>query len=136
MSSGIQPPPVKAKPSVDTDILFAVHPELLNDAYIYVHAHLQQTHQELLIRIWQTTFLQDTHSTCKASLIHAENITYAPTWTIVPRHFNYTFLLIFGSLPKSCQVFDLVEEIDQPGKFYVPGIVRNDSDVYHIDLSL
>jgi hypothetical protein len=136
MSPVIQPPPVKAKPSVDTDLLFSVHPELLNDAYIYVHAHLHHTSEELLIRIWRTTFLQDKNSPSKATLIHAENISYAPVWTIVPRHFDYTFLLIFASLPKSCQVFDLVEEIDQPGKFYVPGIVRNDSDVYHIGLSL
>ncbi len=136
MCAVIQSPPVKAKPTVDTDLLFSFHPELLNDAYIYVHAHVHHTDQELLIRIWRTTFLVDKITGSKAELLHAENITYAPVWTIVPRHFNYTFLLIFSSLPKSCKVFDLVEEISQPGNFYIPGILRNESDVYHVDLTL
>lgn len=57
-------------------------------------------------------------------------------WTIVPRHFTYTFLLIFNALPKTTRMFDLVEEISQPGGFYVPNIIRNETDVYHLDLVL
>jgi hypothetical protein len=136
MSEIVKEPPVKARPSVDTDILFAIHPELLNDSYVYVHCHVRHAAMEMLVRIWRTTFLIDRQSSARSGLVHAENITFAPVWTIVPQNFNYTFLLIFNGLPKSCEVFDFVEEIEQSGGFYVPDIVRNESDVYHIDLSL
>ena len=136
MSSIIETPPVKAKPTVDTDLLFSIKPELLNDAYMYVHCYMRHTAQEMLIRIWQSTFLVGQNGDGKAGLVHAENITYAPVWTIVPQNFNYHFLLIFSGLPKSCGIFDLVEQIPQPGGFYVPDIVRTETDVYRIDLSV
>jgi hypothetical protein len=31
-------------------------------------------------------------------------------------------------------LFDLVEEITDPGGFHVPGILRNGMDVYRVDL--
>lgn len=128
--------PVRARPSVDTDVLFAIHPEWLHDSYVYVHAHMRETDQEMLVRIWQSTFLIDKGSGNKSTLVHAENITFAPVWTIVPKNFSYTFLLIFHALPKSCTVFDLVEQIPQPGGFFIPDIARNKSDVYHIGFSV
>lgn len=132
----VEIPPVKANPSIDTDILFSIHPELLNDSYMYVHLHVKHAVEELLIRIWRTTFLIGKNGEGRAGLVHAENITYAPVWTLVPKNFDYVFLLIFGGLPKSCRVFDLVEEISQPGGFYVGDISRNETDVYHIDLNI
>jgi hypothetical protein len=127
-------PPVKAKPQVDLEALALLHPELLNDAYVYVHCHFDNQWQDMLIRIWKTTFLLDRHSSAKAELIHAENISYAPQWTLIPDKQPFTFLLIFTSLPKTCRVFDLLEQIAEPGGFHVAGIVRNESDVYHVDL--
>lgn len=127
-------PPVKAKPSVDLDILVALHPELMNDAYMYVHCHFNNQWKDMLVRIWKTTFLVDRDSSSKAELIHAENITYAPRWTLIPDQQPFTFLLIFSSLPKSCKVFDLQEQIPEPGGFHVKSIVRNETDVYHVDL--
>jgi hypothetical protein len=127
-------PPVKTTPKVDVDVLAAIDTEWLEDAFIYVHCHVPDQWKDMLIRIWRTTFLIDPEGTARASLLHAINITYTPLWTHVPRHGKYTFLLIFEMLPKSCRAFDLVEEIPQPGGFHVPGIVRNQSDVYHITL--
>jgi hypothetical protein len=37
-------------------------------------------------------------------------------------------------LPKKCTVFDLIEEIPEPGGFYIPNIQRNNSDVYHLEI--
>lgn len=136
MGTIVKEPPVRAKPQVDTDLLFFLHPELLNDSFVYVHCHVRNTLMEMLVRIWRTTYLIDPHSAARSGLVHAENISYAPVWTMVPPNFNYTFLLIFNSLPKSCSIFDMVEQIDQPGNFFVPSIVRNQSDVYHVDISL
>lgn len=127
--------PVRARPSVDTDVLLAIHPEWLHDSYVYVHAHMRETDQEMLVRIWQSTFLIDKASGNKSTLVHAENITFAPVWTIVPKNFSYTFLLIFHALPKSCTVFDLVEQIPQPGGFFIPDIARNNTDVYHVKVA-
>ncbi|MDH4057953.1 MAG: hypothetical protein OEU76_04280 [Cyclobacteriaceae bacterium] len=136
MSPLIENPPVKAKPYVDTDVLFSIRPELLNDAYMYLHCHIRHTTQDMLIRIWPSTFLISKTGGEKSKLVHAENISFAPVWTIIPENFHYTFLLIFGGLPKSCRVFDLAEDIPQPGGFFVPNIVRTETDVYHIDLPL
>ncbi len=116
------------------EVLAAIHPELLNDAYIYVHCHFENDGHEMLIRIWKTTYLIDRSSSARAELVHAENITYAPQWTMVPDHQPFNFLLIFQRLPKSCTQFDLVEQIPQPGGFHVKNIGRNESDVYNVDL--
>jgi hypothetical protein len=127
-------PPVKTTPKVDLDVLAAIDTEWLEDAFIYVHCHVPDQWKDMLIRIWRTTYLIDPQGTARASLLHAINISYAPQWTMVPRRGNYTFLLIFEMLPKSCAAFDLVEEIPQPGGFHIPGIARNQTDVYHITL--
>ena len=59
----------------------------------------------------------------------------APVWTHIPDKLEYSFLLIFSGLPKSCKQFDLVEDIKEPGGFFVQGITRNETDVYHINIS-
>lgn len=129
-----QDPPVIAKPSVDLDVLASIHPELMNDSYVYVHCHVNSIGQEMLVRIWRTTFLVDVASSMKSNLVHAENITYAPQWTFIPNHQPYSFLLIFSSLVKSCTRFDLVEQVAGPGGFLVRNIPRNETDVYRVKL--
>lgn len=126
--------PVKTKPAVETEVLVSISPETLEDAYVYVHCHFQNTVSDMLIRVWRTTFLVDHDFSTKAQLVHAENISYAPLWTLIPDKKSYTFLLIFSTLPKSCKSFDLIEEIAQPGGFFVKNIQRNQQDVYHIDI--
>jgi len=128
-------PPVKAKPSVDLDAFALLHPELMNEAFVYVHCHFDNQWQDALVRIWRTTYLLDRNSAAKAELVHAENITYAPLWTLIPDKKPYTFLLIFSGLPKSCAIFDLLEQIPTPGGFHVSNIRRNETDVYHVDLT-
>ena len=88
----------------------------------------------MLIRIWKTTYLVDSVSGTRSNLVHAENISMAPVWTQIPDGGKYNFLLIFSGLPRSCQKFDLIEEISQPGGFFIQDISRNETDVYHIDL--
>ncbi len=132
----IQDPPVKAKPDVDMEVLLSIHPELMEDSFVYVHCHFDNRGQDALIRIWKTTFLIDPPSSTRSQLIHAENITYAPQWTLIPDHQKYTFLLIFPGLPKACKQFDLKEEISQPGGFHVKNIQRNETDVYHVNLEM
>lgn len=123
-----------AKPEVETEVLTSIDAGVLEDSYVYVHCHFQNEGMEMLIRIWRTTFLIDRGTGARSGLVHAENISYAPLWTFIPEKKEYTFLLIFSALPKGCTHFDLVEEIPQPGGFYVSGIKRNEQDVYHIQV--
>jgi hypothetical protein len=123
------------KTLIGVDALASINPELLEDSYVYVHCSFPIPTPGMLIRIWKTTFLSDNHSPSRSQLIHAENISYAPEWTMIPEKGTYSFLLIFSSLPKSCVLFDLVEDIPQPNGFLVKGIRRNKSDVYRITLS-
>ncbi|HEY0656055.1 MAG TPA: hypothetical protein VGD65_23130 [Chryseosolibacter sp.] len=133
--AGTTTPGVKPKPETDIDTLTSIDPSVLEDSHIYVHCYFSNSSQDMLIRIWKTTFLIDRASGARSQLIHAENISIAPTWTQVPVKKSYSFLLIFGSLPKSCKQFDLVEEISQPGGFFIENISRNQTDVYHVDLN-
>lgn len=130
----IEDPPVKTKPDIGIDVVASIMPEHLEDSFVYVHCYFDNLGEEMLIRIWRTTFLVDKASGARSQLLHAENITIAPTWTLVPGNLMFHFLLIFSGLPKSCTQFDLVEEIPQPGGFYVANILRNNADVYHINI--
>ncbi len=109
--------------------------DFLNESYVYVHCHLPHVEPGMLVRIWKTTFLRDCDSPGKSELVHAENISYAPQWTMIGDATSFSFLLIFSALPKSCTRFDLVEEIPQPGGFHVTNIQRNKTDVYNVILS-
>lgn len=117
---------------VEVETLIATETVTLEDSHIYVHCEFPIYSPGMLMRIWKTTFLIDRHSSARTQLIHAENISYAPQWSMIPDSGTFSFLLIFSSLPKSCTLFDLVEEIPQPGGFLVQSIVRNSTDVYRI----
>jgi hypothetical protein len=105
---------------------------VLEQSHVYVHCYFNNTVKDMLIRIWKTTFLIDKTSSHRSKLVHIENISYAPQWTIIPENKLYQFLLIFEALPKGCEVFDLLEDIPQPGGFFVADIMRNKKDVYHV----
>ncbi len=127
-------PPVKTRPEIDVETLAQIDPDVLEDSFVYVHCNFHNTWKDMLIRVWRTTYLVDQASGTKSPLVHAENISIAPMWTRIPDHQAYSFLLIFSALPKTCQTFDLVEEIDQPGGFHIANISRNKTDVYHVDI--
>ncbi len=84
------------------------------------------------VRIWKTTFLIEKPSGTKRKLIHAENITMYPHWTVIEKSGSYAFTLFFEGLSKSCISFDLIEEIPQEGGFKVNNISINESDVYNV----
>jgi hypothetical protein len=105
---------------------------VLEQSHVYVHCYFNNTVKDMLIRIWKTTFLIDKSSSHRSKLVHIENISYAPQWTIIPENKLYQFLLIFEALPKGCDIFDLLEDIPQPGGFFVADIMRNKKDVYHV----
>ena len=130
----IREPLVKPKPEIGIDVLTSISPQTLEDSHIYVHCYFDNIYKDMLIRIWKTTFLVDKASGTRAGMLHAENISIAPQWTLIADGSTFRFLLIFSSLPKSCERFDFVEEITQTGGFLVKDILRNKEDVYHITI--
>ena len=129
------PPSITKSPDVDIEVLSRIDAQTLEDSFVYVHCYFRNKWDNMLIRIWKTTYLVDHSSGTRSKLLHAENITMAPVWTQIPNGALYSFLLVFSGLPKACKQFDLVEEISEPGGFFIKDIGRNDTDVYHIDVS-
>ena len=84
------------------------------------------------IRIWSSTYLVDRLSGSKSKLLHALNISFQPEFTIVKHGTTARFTLIFAALPKTCEVFNLIEEAPEPYVFEVFNIKRNLSDVYEV----
>jgi hypothetical protein len=103
------------------------------ESQIIVHLHFH-VDWFLRIRIWKTTFLQPHQNGDKSALVHAENISFYPNWTVCKAGKN-TCTLIFKGLPKECTMFDLIEEIPEPGGFYFTNIKRNKMDVYNLYLT-
>ena len=130
----VKEPLVKPKPDIGIDVLTAIDPQSLEDSHIYVHCYFDNPYSGMLIRIWKTTFLVDRVAGTRAGLLHAENIAMAPQWTLIADGSTFHFLLIFSSLPKSCERFDFIEEIAQDGGFHVKDILRNKEDIYHITI--
>lgn len=104
------------------------------EGQVIVHGVFKNTSTEAqLIRIWQTTVLIAHQSNHKSRLLHTENITLFPYWTIIEPNTHHSFTLLFARLPKNCTSFDLVEEIPQAGGFEIRNIPRNKQDVYHLE---
>ena len=87
-----------------------------------------------VIRIWNSTFLVDEASGNRSKLLHAENISFAPTWTLLEFGATFRFTLIFSPLPKTCEMFTLFEDIPEEGGFLIKNIKRNKSDIYHVKI--
>lgn len=93
------------------------------------------TEIETRIRIWETTVLIDHSSGNRSKLLHAFGITVAPVWMFLDAGTTARFTLVFEMLPKTCEFFDLYEDIPEEGGFHVKGIRRNKSDVYNIRIT-
>ncbi len=125
----INNPRISISPSILEDLESQVH----EAGQVVVHC-IQVSDFPSYIRIWPTTYLYDQFSSHRSELVHAENISYFPTWKPVAAGENH-FTLIFSGLPKSCMAFDLLEQCDnQAGAFRATNVPRNDSDVYYLQV--
>ena len=124
----------------ETDTLQEAEQEVLmvtlpdTEAQVIVHCMYYPGYYESKIRIWQSTYLLDRHSGHRSPLLHAEHIAVYPNWTDVPVGQPYRFTLVFAGLPKSCVLFDLIEDIPHMGGFEVLYIRRNSSDIYQVEV--
>ena len=87
---------------------------------------------DVYIRIWESTVLRDQDTRCGSTLLDVRNIPYAPEWMEVPARHMAKFTLVFSALPRTCKVFDLLEEIPDSEPFEILYIPRNSEDVYDV----
>jgi len=111
-----------------------IREETTKEKQVIIHCAFTSSHGDIGIRIWPSTFLIAKDVSHRSELVLAENIPLAPEWLNVPGGSYLNFTLIFSGLPDECRVFDLVEEIPQPGGFFISNIERNGSDVYTINM--
>lgn len=119
-------------PEVIEKIVELPLPEAEEKGIVIVHCNFVG---EGAIRIWRSTFLIDRLNNHKSKLLHVENVSLAPQWTIIDTGKEYNFTLYFEGLRKSCKVFDLQEIIPQPGGFFIPSITRNQEDIYRVQIA-
>ncbi len=121
-------------PEIDEKTKISLQTVTDNESQVIVHCYYPQAPFGSKIRIWPSTFLMDKHSNHKSQLLLADNISFMPQWTYIMPRKAHRFTLFFSGLSKECTVFDLVEDIPEPGAFIVNNIQRNQEDVYHIYL--
>ncbi len=130
MSIPIQLPEIDKQLEVSRDLATSVETQ----AQVIVHCNFLAMNPGDGYRIWPTTFLVDQKTGHKSKLVHAENVCYYPQWQFAQKAGWHSFTLVFESLPSSCDLFDLIEEIPEDGAFKALGIRRNKSDVYNVEI--
>ena len=99
---------------------------------IILHCHCSPQNDDLLIRIWRSTYLFANDSDHVSQLVHAEHISMFPDWKVVKKNTHHTFTLIFSGLPKTCHSFDMIEDIPEKGGFKFLNIIRSREDIYDV----
>ncbi len=105
------------------------------EGQVTIHVEYEVKQPGEALRIWPTTYLVTQEGGDKCKLITFEKISLAPFWTILWKKGTFRFTLVFSPLPKSCKLFHLWEDIDQPGGFLIRNIKRNQTDVYEVLLA-
>jgi hypothetical protein len=127
-------PAVKPKVKISKQTKKKLKPSVQEESQLIVHCSVTGSMQGYAIRIWKSTFIYAKDSSHISKLLHFENITLYPEWTILENGKEHRFTLIFSGLPKDCKHFDLIEKIPHDGGFEVKNIARNKRDVYLVNL--
>lgn len=121
---------------VSQDFLEKTKSDALLEQQVIVHCQFNPGNYHYpLLRIWPTTFLKPKGSSKESKLLQAFNISFYPEWLKIKPLRPHAFTLIFEGLPKDTVSFDLLEDIPEPGGFFVPDIPRNQTDVYSITIN-
>ena len=126
--------PTKATPKIDEELKFDVQHIEDVEQQVIVHCKYAASSDGDMIRIWKSTFLYARDSSHKSALINTQKISIYPNWTFIEGNKAFYFTLIFSGLPSSCKSFDLIENIPEPGGFFIENISRNNVDVYNVDI--
>lgn len=109
---------VISKPIIVKEILEKLQTKIEEEKQVIVHCcYPASPFLGNLIRIWNSTYLIDESLGHRSQLIHTENISVFPKWTVVPFMKDFWFTLVFSGLPKDCKSFDFKEIIPEEGGF-------------------
>ncbi|MCC6402172.1 MAG: hypothetical protein IT227_15525 [Flavobacteriales bacterium] len=125
-------PPPTSTPAIDPGIREELLAQADERGQVTVHCRFS-TPWGTRLRVWPGTYLICRTTGHRSALLHAEGISWYPAWMPVPAG-TISFTLVFAPLPDGCTVFDLIEEIPEPGGFMVSGMVRNGSDLYDVEV--
>ena len=125
---------IKPSTQIDEELKQEVQQIVDAEQQVIVHCKYTATAEGDMIRIWKSTFLYARDSSHKSSLVNTQKISIYPNWTFVDGSKAFYFTLIFSGLPRSCKSFDLIENIPEPGGFFVTNISRNNLDVYNVEI--
>lgn len=125
----ITPPAIK----LEEDLVQKAKEQVNIERQVIVHVVLKTDFAWWQLRIWPSTFLIPKEGGVKSKLLNADKIPFYPQWLHIFGS-SHRFTLIFEALPKDCEIFDLIEDIPQQGGFEAKGILRNPSDVYHVEI--
>jgi len=117
---------------IEPEVKIEVKQEILEEKQVIVHCSINCA-PGMLVRIWKSTYLL-TEEGQRIPLLFWDGISLFPEWTPIFHKGNFQFTLIFAGLSSDCKVFSLIEEINQPGGFYVGNIRRNKTDVYRVEI--
>lgn len=122
------------QPVFKPDISFKPNLQMFEEKVTIVHCtyNFPKIFEPSAIRIWPTTYLLQDDGKQK-KLLQAFNISSFPEWKMV--NSGHRFTLIFEGLSKTCNFFDLVEDIPEPDGFRFENIKRNSVDVYFLMLT-
>lgn len=109
--------------------------DVSEESQVIVHCCYTELCKKEGIAVEKSTFLYARNSSQKSKMIFCENIPLIPASRGVDLGETINFTLIFKGLPKHCEEFDLIEKTSNRGAFIVRNIIRNNSDVYLIDLT-
>ena len=123
------------KPHIDKKLVAELQANAQEEQQVVVNCFIKMDYMLLpRIRIWPSTYLFSRDGKRLSRLVKSFNIGIYPTWSYVPPT-GSEFTLIFESLPKDVESFDLIEVIPEPGEFAIRRIPRNGSDVYNLQIS-
>lgn len=122
--------PVIIQPHIAPELLEALRLQMDAERQVIVHVQMIRSIFPNKCRVWPEICLSDQASDSRSPLLHAENISLYPQWTHVPPLTPYGFTLLFAALPATCTRFDLLEEIPEPGGFFIRNIERKPEDIY------
>lgn len=121
------------KPHIDSVLKEQLQAKANEQNQVIIHCSIKASSEDMVVRIWKSTFLYETNSSNKSELIHAENITIYPYWVPIAKGSSHQFTLYFTGLSKQCTSFNLIEQIPENGGFEKHNIQRNDTDIYFIN---
>jgi hypothetical protein len=86
------------------------------------------------ITLSETTYLWDRELNFRSHLVYSDGMPIVPRELELCCEEVVSFTLYFEPLPPECKNFWFKEETDEPCAFYASDIMRNEEDIYRVEI--